>query len=457
MRPTSSLKQSDARRLAFDVLRQVEEQGAAVRGAVDRACETARPSPADRGLLREIAAGVMRRRLSLDAVIDVFSAKPPDEGMRRALRIGLYQILYLDRVPTRAAVDTTVELVRSIRPHATGFANAVLRAAARSLLARDDRPGPHPRRALPVARDLFAVFDRDILPDPREHEAGHLAVAHSHPEWIVRRWLAAVGAERTLARLRAGNRRPRTFLRVRPGRGDALRERLTEAGVPFAPVPDHADALRLEGDHLIRTLPGYTEGWFTVQDPTAQAIAPILGAAAGERILDVGAAPGGKTAHLADLAGDAAHIVAADLIPGRLRRVIQTCDRLGLTSVRPLAIDASRAGFLGGATFDRILIDAPCSNTGVLRRRVEARWRLTEDDLPKLTALQADFLRAAAPMVRPGGALLYGTCSLEEEENRLVVATFLRENRAFRMADEQVFEVGAGDGGYAARLRRRAV
>jgi 16S rRNA (cytosine967-C5)-methyltransferase len=434
MRSRSSLKRSDARRLAFDVLRQVEEKGAAVRGAVDRTCEATRPSAADRGLLREIAAGVTRRRSSLDAVVDAFSDRPPEEGIRRALRIGLYQILYLDRIPTRAAVDTTVELVRTVRTHATGFANAVLRAAARSLLARDERPGPHPKR---------------------EDEAGHQAFAHSHPEWLVRRWLAASGYERTLSRLRAGNRRPRTFLRVRPGRMEALREALRGAGVTYAAVPERPDALRLEGDHLVRALPGFTEGWFTVQDPTAQAVAPMLGARAGERILDVGAAPGGKTAHLADLTEDAAEIVAADLVPGRLRRVTETCARLGLASVRPVAVDASRPGFLGGAAFDRVLIDAPCSNTGVLRRRVEARWRLTEDDVVRLASLQGGFLRAAAPLVRPGGTLLYGTCSLEEEENRLVVAAFLREHRAFRMAEERPFEVGAADGGYAARLTRK--
>jgi len=447
----------DSRLAAFRVLRKVDEQGASVRGAVDRECREGRPSGPDRALLRELAAGVTRRRLSLDAIVDAFSSVKPrkiDPAVRRALRIGLYQMVYLDRIPVRAAVDTTVDLVARARRHAKGFANAVLRAVSRSLVARDERPGPRPRRALPVDKDVFAVFDRDVLPDPREDEIGHLAAAYSHPAWLVERWQAAVGSDRTLARLRAGNRRPQTFLRLRPGREETLRARFAEAGVPFAAVPDHPDCIRLEGDRRIAELPGYGEGDFVVQDLTAQSVAPMLAPAAEERILDVCAAPGGKTAHLADLTGDRALVVAADVSAGRLRLVTETVDRLKLRSVRTVVMDATRPGPLPAGSFDRVLIDAPCSNTGVLRRRVEARWRLRPEDIPDLVARQSEILAACAPLVRPGGTLLYGTCSLEEEENRQVVAAFLRRGPGFRMGDERPFELGAGDGGYAACIRK---
>jgi 16S rRNA (cytosine967-C5)-methyltransferase len=447
-----------ARKLAFQILRDVDERGASVRGAVERLCARSEPSPADRALLREIAAGVTRQRASLDAVLDTFSSLPArkiDAAVRRALRIGLYQVLYLDRVPARAAVDTAVELVRMARPHAVGFANAVLRAATRSLHARDERPGPHPRRAIPVGRDQYAVFDRDVLPDPEKGEARHLAALHSHPEWLVRRWLAAAGTDGTLARLRAGNRRPQTFLRIRPGREDELREALRAEKVPFAPVPDHPQAIRLEGERRIDRLPGYEAGWFTVQDPTAQSIAPLVGIRPGERVLDVGAAPGGKAAHLADLAGDEGRIVAVDVAEGRLGQLASTIARLGLRSVRAVAADARREDFLGGPLFDRALLDAPCSNTGVLRRRVEVRWRLTENDLGPLVELQTALLTTTAARVRVGGVLVYATCSLEEEENRGVVRSFLRANRGYRMDEERAFEPGAGDGGYAARMKRR--
>jgi 16S rRNA (cytosine967-C5)-methyltransferase len=443
----------DPRAAAFRILRDVEEREGSVRAGVERACRGGRVAPADRALLREIAAGVTRQRLALDAVVDAFSDRSPDPVVRRALRIGLYQVLYLDRIPARAAVDTTVELVRTARKHATGFANAVLRAATRSLLARDELPGPHPRRALPVGRNVWAVFDRDILPDP-DDEGPHLAVAHSHPLWLVERWLAAAGSERTLSRLRAGNRRPQTFLRVRPGRMEELRDALKAARCPVAPVSGHPDALRLEGERRVDTLPGFAEGWFVVQDVTSQGVAPMLEAGPGERILDVGAAPGGKAAHLADLTGDGARIVAVDVSPARLAHVRDTIGRLRLTSIRPVVADARHPGFLGGPPFDRALIDAPCSNTGVLRRRVEARWRLEPESLASLVARQADLLRATADLVRPGGVLVYGTCSLEEEENRGVVAAFLRERRDYRMDDERLAEPGAGDGGYGVRLRR---
>ena len=449
---------ADPRAIAFRILRDVDERGARVRAETGRAADAAGLSAADRGLLREITAGVTRRRLSLDTVIDAFSKIPPDKidgAVRRALRIGLYQILFLDRIPARAAVDTTVDLVKRARAHATGFANALLRAASRAVVAREEDPGREPRRALPIDRNRWAIFDRDVLPDPEQDEVGYLARAHSHPDWLVERWLAAVGPEATLDRVRAGNRRPQTFLRIRAGHGDALRAALREAPEPFAEVDGRPDAIRLERDVAVSSLPGYGEGWFVVQDITAQAVVDFTGTTAGESVLDVGSAPGGKTAALADAAGVEGWVAALDLSEARQRTLAANVRRLRLERVYVLAGDVLHAPLRPGAAFDRVLVDAPCSNTGVLRRRVEARWRLALDDVVALATLQTAMLVAAADLVRPGGTLVYSTCTLEPEENGGVVEAALRARADLTLDDTALREPGAGDGGYLARLVRR--
>jgi len=451
------LPPNSPRALAHQILRDVEEGDARVREATNLAAETASLSAVDRGLLRELTAGVTRRRLALDTVIDCFSKLPVhklEAPVRRALQIGLYQMLYLDRIPTRAAVDTTVDLVRAVRPQATGFTNAILRNASRAIIAVEEDPGQDPRRALPIDRRRYAIFDRDLLPDPEKSEAEHLACAHSHPLWMVERWLGSVGPETTLGRLRVGNGRPQTFLRIRPGRGDELRAGLRAAGEPFAEVEAHPDAIRLEREVRIASLPGYKAGWFVVQDLSAQAVAAHTATAAGESVLDVGAAPGGKTAALADLVGPTGKVIALDLSHGRLRRLAATRRRLGLAQVHIVTADARHDPF-GSFTFDRVLVDAPCSNSGVLRRRVEARWRLDLETIRSLSVLQTELVVAAADRVRPGGTLVYSTCALEEEENAGVVEAVLRARPDLALDDATVTEPGAGDGGYLARLTRR--
>jgi 16S rRNA (cytosine967-C5)-methyltransferase len=228
---------------------------------------------------------------------------------------------------------------------------------------------------------------------------------------------------------------------------EALLSALVQAGLT-AEVGDHPQAVRLREHAAVRDLPGYAEGWFSVQDESAMRVASALAPAPGSTVLDLCAAPGGKTTHLAELMGDRGRIVAWDADEERLKTVTALAGRLGLTSIE--SVREAPAG-----PFDAVLVDVPCSNTGVLGRRPEVRWRLTPDDLRYLVPLQLRLLRLGCQRVRPGGVVVYATCSIEPEENGSVVRAVLREREGLRLeAEEEAVPGRPADGGYWARLRR---
>ena len=325
---------------------------------IDEALEghrTAALSRRDRALLTTLVYGVTRRRRTLDWLIDR-CAKRVHPEIRQHLRVALFQVRYLDRIPRHAAVHEAVELAKGVSRKAAGFVNAVLRKAA----------------------DLR-------LPDT-------VGVRTSHPDWLIARWRGRI--PKLEAILEANNAVLPVTVRTNPLR---------------APGP-----VDLDGDPMAH--PGFAEGHFTVQDETAMAVAPLLTPKPDERVLDLCAAPGGKTTHLAELMGGKGLVVAVDL-PDRIGLVRESVDRLRLRNVRCLAADGTRVSFR--ERFDAILIDAPCSNTGVLSRRPDVRWRLHEKDVEGATALQKQLVDNAARLLRPGGRLVYSTCSLEPEENRV--------------------------------------
>lgn len=402
---------SPARSAAFKILREVE---AGAFSSILLVTEEPKLKPADRALTHELVLGVLRWQLWLDKLIEHFtkrSIETLDLPVRLALRLGLYQLRFLTRIPASAAVNESVNLVRSAKvSSAAAFVNAVLRRAIRE-----------------------AEFDPAAeIADPVEK----LAVETSHPVWLIERWTRSFGFEETERFARANNLVPPTAFRLvdrdqSPIVKSEIVDRLTAAGGIVAPSEVAEDAWRVSGaSALVRELA--VEGKIYLQDEASQLVAQTVGLKAGESALDLCAAPGGKTTLMAQQADDSALIVAADISERRLETVIKINALQNLRSIKSLLLDAAQELPFENSVFDRILVDAPCSGTGTLRRNPEIRWRISERDISELAAQQKLFLHHAARVLKPGGRLVYSTCSVEPDENEAVIAAFLESHTHFQ-------------------------
>lgn len=407
----SSDADGDARAVALAVLVRVEATAAFADVLLRHRLAAARLRPADQALATRLAYGTLAWQGRLDHHLGSLLTTPLDRldpPVRAALRLGLYQLLFLERVPAYAAVDASVRLTRAQGRGAAGLVNAVLRRAAAA--------GP---TGLP-------------LPDPASDLHERLAVEWSHPRWLVERWAAEFGDEELPHLLAANNVAGRLALRANPLRTsrEELRDELSLARVATAPSTWLAEGIVVEdGAARLRTLPAWHAGRFTFQGEASQLVAHLIRPAAGGRVLDACAAPGGKTGHIAELVGHAGRVLALDPRPAGIRRVQQEAARLGAAYVSAVVGDARRPPVHGA--FDAILVDAPCSGLGTLRRHPELRWRRRPEDIPRLAALQRALLDGVAPLVRPGGIIVYAVCSLTREENTDVVAKFCASHPGF--------------------------
>jgi 16S rRNA (cytosine967-C5)-methyltransferase len=386
-----------ARELAVAVLRETLERRA--RASALLLSRGGALSPADHDLLRALVLGVLRHRAALDAELAAATRVPLPRlapGLREILEVALYQIRHLDRVPDYAAVD---EAVRHARRSGGEGAARLTNAVLRELLRRG-----------PPARDLTAA------------SAAGLAEAFSHPPFLVERWLSRFGRERTLAILAADNAPSGLDLMANPRRGsrEELAETLRAEAVETEPSPLAPLGLTVTAGNPLRS-PRLGEGAFTVQDVGSQALPLLL--PPGETLVDLAAAPGGKS-FAAVLLGRARASVAVDRSPERLRLVLENRRRLGVEEVRPVAADFAALPLSAGR-FERVLFDAPCSGTGTLRKNPEIRYRVSPAAIERLSRAQEEGLAAAARLLAPGGYLLYSTCSLEAEENERVVERVL--------------------------------
>jgi 16S rRNA (cytosine967-C5)-methyltransferase len=453
------------RRAALSALVRSERAARPSSDLLDEIADSRKLVVRDRDLARELVQGVWRTRGSLDLLIAARSRKPLDKldlPVLYALRLGAYQFAYLDRVPVPAALNETVEAVKGTRSKfAAGFVNAVLRGVAGLVAGRGPEPG-EPRGTLARSDGTFVHLTEPLLPDPTEDEAGYLAAHWSHPRWLVERWLELHGPVATRMTLLAGLSRPILSLRPAEAHAEALEKALAEKGVGFE---REGRCLLVPKAGRIEELPGWNEGWFAVQGPTAAEVVPALAAAAGWGVLELCAAPGGKTVALAERVGADGVVLAVDSSAERLARLRAEVARRGLSNVAAVEADAIDPanlpeGLKGRPApgFDAVLLDVPCSNTGVLGRRVEARWRLEGPDRIVMLAEQAAHLMlVAAQRVRHGGRLAYSTCSIDRTENEDVVSAFLAEDREFRLLHEETRlpDRGRRDGGYHAILARR--
>jgi 16S rRNA (cytosine967-C5)-methyltransferase len=461
MRPAPRFRggRHNARSLALQVLLDCARHDAFVQEALDRRLAESGLSAADRGLATQLAYGTLRRRGTLLALLEPLVSRPRHQvepWLWEALALGAYQLTLLSHVPAHAAIHETVELaVQYGRPGAKGFLNAVLRALA-GLLTEEEAPGPA-ADALPLEQGRYRRLARPVLPEPTTHPVEYLASGFALPAWLVRRWRGRYGDEecRRLGFWFAGPA-PLT-VRCNPLRTsrEALLAAWSAAGAK-AEAGEQPQAVRLHDAGPIRELPGYEQGWFSVQDESAMRVAAALGPAPGQAVLDLCAAPGGKATHLAELMQDRGRVVACDVDDRRLGNVVTLAARLGLTSVATCRLFPERDEALPPGPFDAALVDVPCSNTGVLGKRPEVRHRLRPQDLSELVALQARLLRRALRAVRPGGAAVYSTCSIEPEENGGVVRAVLGEMPEWWLeAEEESVPAKPADGGYWARLWRK--
>jgi 16S rRNA (cytosine967-C5)-methyltransferase len=368
--------------------------------------------PQDAALATELVMGVLRWRRLLDFLIERHSNKPVerlDLPVAIALRMGVYQLRFLEKIPARAAVNESVEIVKHARKSsAAPLVNAVLRK---------------------IAADAKSPAGKFLPPGVSASE--RLAILHSHPTWMVERWLARFGEAQTIALLEANNCAPRLSLALHvPQTRDETIRALEKSGLRVEPGALLKSAFAASGGSPARTQ-AFRAGQISIQDEASQAIALLLGVRAGDRVLDLCAAPGGKTAALARAAGEKGRVVAADLHAHRLRAMAAQLKRLGLQNVQPIQLDAT-LGLPFENEFDRILVDAPCSGTGTLARHPEIRWRLRPALLGESRELQKLLLANALEKLAPGGRLVYSTCSMEPEENEDVITHFLNNSSTIR-------------------------
>ena len=450
----------DVRELAADALVKMEKESVHVRDVVE-ALRGAVTDPRDRALLTEILYGVARRRPSLDHLIGSVSSvavRKLDPAVRAALRLGLYQALFLERVPPHAAVDTAVRYAKArANQRLAGFVNGVLRGLLRSV------EGPasgaeDPDRDLPRPGTAALRFRRPAFPMKATDPAANLGARYSHPAWLVRRWLDRFGPDVTEGVLARGIERPSLVLRARPGAREALLAELAASGVA-ARVGEGPEEVICPGGDALALLP-VKEGRASVQDGTAQRVAALARPREGDRILDLCAAPGGKTLHLLELLGARGEVVAAD---SSAEKVVALAAVLEARPRPPeLLASACVVGEEGPlpfppASFDVVVVDAPCSNTGVLRRRPEVRTRLEAQDVASLAAIQRTLLERALPLLRPGGRLVYATCSVEPEEGEELARAFLAAHPGLvRGPGFDVLPDAHRDGGFAATFEPRA-
>ncbi|MGC9455839.1 MAG: transcription antitermination factor NusB [Phycisphaerae bacterium] len=441
----------------------LHEGGGSVADRLDALLEANPLPPADLALARELAFGVVRRRSTLWAVLRAF-LKEPDQRLGGELPyillVAAYQLLFLDRVPDFAAVDEAVTQSRRRHHRQSGMVNGVLRNVARNL--SEPQPGKPPlaKDAIPVAAEAYRWIKRPVFPEPHDEPARYLSAAFSLPVHLAGRWLEQFGSLEATADvcLHAASRPP-MILRVNLLKSNArdVANRLAAEGIEAKPH-ENGNSVVLTTHTDVRSLTVFSDGLVQPQDATATAVGVTAAPEPGMNVLDFCAAPGTKTTHLAELMGNRGHITAVDVSEQKLARVRENCGRMGIDIVETRLAD--EIGTMATGSFDVALADVPCSNTGVLARRPEARWRINDENIARLARDQCDLLAAAAAFVKPGGRVIYSTCSLEPEENAGVVREFLHRVPSAQLLEQRLTTPAGAedptrwhDGGFVAVLR----
>ena len=487
----ASQKLKSARAIAVEVLNRCDPK----RNYANSILDAMRHETDQSQRATDLVFGTLRNRRAIDAVIATFSGRPIERIQSKLLnviRIGTYELIYCPSTEQYAIVNEAVVNTKAVgAAKQSGFVNAVLRQIARQISNRHvvgatlcgcpgQAHGPAPtkddtKRTLPQSPTTGCRFDTSFLPDPRINPAEYLSTVFSLPEWLIADWLIEFGEESTRQICFASNRRPSVY--IRPNRLTTTIESLTEkigaAEIGFEIVPD-VEMIRIKSPRDVTQLPGFSAGKFTIQDITASKPVRLLNPKSCWTILDLCAAPGTKTTQLAEVTGDSTKIISTDIDNRRLEMVKENITRLGINSVDVIPYEELPVIFdcrMPNAdfqienrkpkienTFDCVLLDVPCSNTGVLARRVEARYRISQETIGKLAEIQGELLRTATVMIKPDGKICYSTCSIQKCENNELVKEFLKQNQNFTLESEQLTLPSAEgfdhDGGYAAILTK---
>ncbi len=451
------IEMDKARELAVRTLYDIHESGAYANVALAKALRGARLSDQDRRFATELVYGTVKAGDTLDWMLSRYlthSLQKTQPLVREILRLGIYQLFFLDRVPASAVCNTAVEMTKRMGfPKLSGFVNGVLRTAVRE-------PG------------------RASYPSVRTNPARAIALRYQHPEWLVSHWLKLYGAEETTRLCDFDNASPPLSVRTNTLRmtRSELAKALRAEGIQVAESLWAPEGLLLEQHGALDGLKALSEGAFQVQDESSMLVGHILAPKAQEFIIDCCAAPGGKTTHIACLMQDTGHILACDIYDHKLARIEENAHRLGIKSIETRLLDARKIGELYEEMADRVLVDAPCSGLGVLRRKADARWRKKQKDLKELPFLQYEILESAARAVKKGGILVYSTCTIEPAENEAIVRRFLKEHENYtlehtgtllpasdatiRHREEDMIQlmphIDQVDGFFIARMKRRA-
>jgi 16S rRNA (cytosine967-C5)-methyltransferase len=435
---------------AVKVLNRVERTDSYLDKVLDAELRSSDLSDLDKGLLNELAHGVLRWQSRLDWVLNGFShgnfAKS-EINVKNALRVALYQILFLDRIPHSAAVNEAVEFVKRIRGEKpAGLANAVLRN---------------------IIRNLEGIR----YPDPAEDILQYLSVYFAHPHWIVKRWVERYGEEDARKFFAANNERPGLSLRINRLKVEPAKflQLLEQQQIQYSGSQYLGFFVKVRALAKIGQMDLFRNGFFTIQDESAALPCLLLDPKAGERVIDLCAAPGGKTTNIAELMGDRGSILAVDKYEAKLHQIKGSADRLGITCITKVQGDGAA---IEHEPVDRVLIDAPCSGLGVLMKKPDIKWKRENTDIPGLVRLQKSLLENAARLLKPGGVMVYSTCTTEPEENEQIVHGFLEQHSDFVLGDAgqfvshdlvskegfvRTFPHRHGmDGSFAARLVKRA-
>ena len=410
-RPEMTTLFQSVRGTAVKILNRIERTDAYLDKVLDVELKSTELSSLDKGLLSELVHGVLRWQNKIDWVLNGFShgnfAKS-EINVKNALRVGLYQILFLDRIPHAAAVHEAVEFIKRIRGEKpAGLVNAVLRN---------------------VIRNLEGIR----YPDPNDDQAQYLSVFYSHPHWLVKRWLRRFGYEETQKLLTANNERPSLSLRinklkVEPGYFLTL---LEKQGIEYKGSSHMDYFVHVKGLTGIGQMDLFRNGFFTVQDESAALPCILLSPKPGERVIDMCAAPGGKTTNLAEMMENTGEVVAVDRYEAKLKLIRSATERLNLTNVQLKAADSTE---LEEEPADRVLLDAPCTGLGVIGKKPDIKWKRDIADVLRLMQIQSLLLERASQLVKPGGTLVYSTCTTEPEENQEQVQKFLGRHPEFRL------------------------
>ncbi|MBF4691673.1 16S rRNA (cytosine(967)-C(5))-methyltransferase RsmB [Fusibacter ferrireducens] len=418
----------NARKMALRILGQIDTEKSFSHIALNRYFDQYDMDSVDRRFISYLVLGVLENKMLLDFYIRKLSklrfGKIHHEVVN-ILRMGLYQIEFMSKVPDSAAVDECVKLAKKISPEQGKYVNGVLRTFIREK-------------------------NKIELPDAKRHPSTHLSILYSHPEWLVERWIAQFGKNFTETLLKANNNRPNLIIRVNPLKitVSSLQKRLDEAGVVYEPSLYIKDALVIKSLNALsfETLPGFEEGLFQVQDESSMFVGILSDVKAGQTVVDVCAAPGGKATHVAQLMNNTGVVYARDLHEHKLSLIMENVERLGLKNVKAQVFDAALFDKELEHKADVVLVDAPCSGLGIIRRKPDIKYNKSIEELAGLSDLQKRILSTSSEYVKDQGTLIYSTCTLNLEENEAVVNWFLEHHPKFRLDRDQ--------GGHLSKARR---